>query len=45
MIASTVAAATAIDATAFSVLVWGSILLVLAVFVYVVRALVAGTDP
>ena len=45
MIASTFVAAAAVGATAFAVLVWGSILLVLAVFVYVVRALVPGTEP
>jgi len=33
-------AASAVGATTFAVLVWGSILLVAAVFVYVARALV-----
>jgi len=35
--------AAAIGATAFGVLVWGSILVVAAVFAYVARALVAGS--
>lgn len=45
MITTAFLAAATIGPTAFAVLVWGSILLVLAVFVYVVRALVLGTDP